>query len=72
MSSSSRRTAALLALAIAIATVVAFLPTLQNGFVSWDDDKNFLANTAYRGLGFAQLRWMWSTFTWATTCHSAG
>ena len=47
---------------VAIATVVAFLPALRAGFVSWDDDKNFLNNPYYRGLGFTQLRWMWSTF----------
>lgn len=43
-------------------TVVAFAPALRNGFVSWDDDKNFLANPHYRGLGPEQLDWMWSTF----------
>lgn len=48
--------------AIAIATVLAFLPALGNGFVSWDDQKNFLDNPHYRGLGWEQLTWMWSTF----------
>src|SRR5207249_1788455 len=40
----------------------AFLPTLQNQFVNWDDDENFLDNPHYRGLGWTQLRWMWTTF----------
>jgi tetratricopeptide (TPR) repeat protein len=48
--------------AIAVATAVAFAPAFQNGFVSWDDPKNFLDNPHYRGLGVAQLGWMWSTF----------
>jgi Tfp pilus assembly protein PilF len=47
---------------IAVATAIAFAPALQNGFVSWDDPKNFLDNPHYRGLGPSQLSWMWSTF----------
>ena len=44
-------------------TVLAFLPTLQNGFVNWDDDSHLLDNPHYRGLGWEQLKWMF------TTCH---
>lgn len=47
---------------VAIITFIAFLPVLHDGFVSWDDDKNFTENPNYRGLGPAQLRWMWTTF----------
>ena len=47
---------------IAAVTFLAFLPALRNGFVAWDDDKNFLANPHYRGLGTAELRWMWTSF----------
>src|SRR6059036_3300894 len=50
-----------------------FLPTLQNQFVSWDDDKNFLENPHYRGLSWTHLHWMWTThlghyipLTWMT------
>ena len=49
-------------LAVAALTVAAFLPVLRNGFVSWDDDKNFVENPHYRGLGLEQLHWMWTTF----------
>jgi hypothetical protein len=56
------RPSSLVPLLVAIATFVAFLPALRNGFVAWDDDKNFLANPHYRGLGWIQLRWMWTTF----------
>lgn len=59
--SAAGRTAAL-AGAVALITAAVFWPVLQNGFVAWDDRSNFLANTAYRGLGPAQLRWMWTTF----------
>lgn len=47
---------------IGVATATVFLPVLQNGFVIWDDDANFLNNPHYRGLGWAQLRWMFTTF----------
>ena len=47
---------------IGLVTIVAFLPVLNNGFVSWDDDRNFVENPHFRGLGFDQLRWMWTTF----------
>src|SRR5712691_1395308 len=47
---------------VTLVTLVAFLPTLGNGFASWDDALNFLDNPHYRGLGSAQLRWMFTTF----------
>jgi len=47
---------------IALLTIVAFLPVLHNGFVAWDDDRNFVENPHFRGLGLEQLRWMWTTF----------
>ena len=47
--------------AIFLVTLMAFVPALDGQFVNWDDDRNFLGNTAYRGLGWPQLRWMWTT-----------
>jgi len=61
-SSSARYARWLVPVCIAVATAIAFAPALQNGFVSWDDPKNFLDNPHYRGLGPTQLGWMWSTF----------
>jgi len=57
-----------------ILTVLPFVPSLQNGFVNRDDVANFLDNPYYRGLGWNQLRWMFTTFyvfnyrplTWVT------
>ena len=46
---------------VALSTFLVFLPALQNDWVNWDDTANFLDNPAYRGLGWAQLKWMWST-----------
>ena len=55
-------------------TVAAFYPALQNNFVNWDDYKNIVENSHYRGLGWANIRWMFTTFhmghyqplTWVT------
>jgi len=49
-------------LLIALVCFTVFLPALQNQFVRWDDHKNFLENTGYRGLASTQLRWMWTSF----------
>jgi tetratricopeptide (TPR) repeat protein len=50
-----------LAIVVAAIAFVAFLPALGADFVSWDDERNFLTNPHYRGLGPEQLRWMWTT-----------
>ena len=34
---------------------------MQNGFVNWDDEAFLLDNRHYRGLGWEQLRWMFTT-----------
>ena len=39
-----------------------FLPALKNGFVNWDDVYNLVENQSYRGLGWRQLKWMFTTF----------
>jgi tetratricopeptide (TPR) repeat protein len=44
-----------------VLTIVAFLPALQNGFVNWDDETYLLRNPHYKGLGWQQLRWMFTT-----------
>ncbi|MFI5324658.1 MAG: tetratricopeptide repeat protein [Candidatus Rokuibacteriota bacterium] len=53
----------LLAVLVGILAFVAFLPALDGGFLDWDDDRNFLWNTGYRGLGLRELQWMF-TATW--------
>src|SRR5438093_50901 len=60
-------------LLVALFTLAAFLPALQNQFVDWDDKDNFLDNPHYRALGWTHLRWMWTThlghyipLTWMT------
>jgi tetratricopeptide (TPR) repeat protein len=59
---------------VVLLTIAAFLPALWNGFVDWDDTKTLVENRNYRGLGWTQLQWMFSTFymghyqplSWAT------
>ena len=46
---------------IFIITMVVFIPTLQNGFVNWDDESFLVDNPHYRGLGWQQFRWMFTT-----------
>jgi len=49
-------------LTVVIATSVSFLPVLSNGFVEWDDLESLIENPYYRGLGWDQVRWMFTTF----------
>jgi len=49
-------------LALVLATVAVFSRALSNGFVNWDDDLMLVDNPNFRGLGWAQLRWMFTTF----------
>ena len=60
------RSAALGGALVVLLTAAAFLPAVGNGFVDWDDADNFLGNPHYRGLGWAQVRWM---FTSTQTGH---
>jgi tetratricopeptide (TPR) repeat protein len=53
----------LVALLVAEIVVIAFFPALRAGFVSWDDDTYLLGNPYYRGLGAAQLRWMFTVMS---------
>src|SRR2546422_447303 len=73
LASAQERVRWLVPLLVVLCTLAAFLPTLQNHFVNWDDDKNFLDNHHYRGLTWQQLSWMWTThlghyipLTWMT------
>jgi Tfp pilus assembly protein PilF len=46
---------------VALLTLLVFLPALGNDFVNWDDERNFLLNPNYRGLGWTEIEWMWTT-----------
>lgn len=69
----SLHSSALFALGVAALAMIVFLPALGNDFVDWDDELNLTTNPHYRGLGWAQLRWMstsayvlghWIPLTW--------
>lgn len=51
-----------IAFRLALLTLLAFAPSVANGFVDWDDQTNILNNADFRGLGWPQLRWAWTTF----------
>ena len=51
----------LAALAIFTITAAVFSPALQGLFLDWDDFVNFSSNPYYRGLGWPQIRWMFTT-----------
>jgi protein O-mannosyl-transferase len=64
----------LLPVASALVTLAVFWPVLGNQFLDWDDDVTLVNNPEFRGLGWANLRWMltatlmghWVPTTWAT------
>ncbi|MBI4423137.1 MAG: tetratricopeptide repeat protein [Elusimicrobia bacterium] len=58
----SRLGPAVLPLAIAAAAFVAFLPSFWGQFLDFDDKANLVDNTAFRGLGLGQLRWMFTAY----------
>src|SRR5829696_8920608 len=49
-------------LLLALGAFAVFSAALSNQFVNWDDDLMLVNNPNYRGLGWPQLRWMFSTF----------
>ena len=57
-----RNTMLALLLIILLWTILVFFPVLQNDFVNWDDDRNLLENRNFRGLGWEQVQWMFTTF----------
>jgi tetratricopeptide (TPR) repeat protein len=47
---------------VALVTFATFLPVLRNDFIDLDDYSNLVDNPHYRGLGWTQLSWMFTTF----------
>ena len=59
--SQARWTIAILCALIAGATFAVFSPALLNDFVNWDDQLYLRNNPHYRGLGWEQIRWAFTT-----------
>ena len=57
----SRRLGLTVALLVFTITVAVFVPALQGQFLNWDDSTLFTKNQDFRGLGWTQLRWMFTT-----------
>jgi tetratricopeptide (TPR) repeat protein len=47
---------------VGLVTFTVFIQALSNDFVNWDDHETLLKNSRYRGLGWSELRWMFTTF----------
>jgi hypothetical protein len=47
---------------VGLLTLLVFLPSIGNDFVNWDDDRNFIDNPDYRGLGPSQITWAFQAF----------
>ena len=47
---------------VALATFLVFVPVMQNDFVTWDDYDNLMNNQRFRGFGWSDIRWMFTTF----------
>ena len=64
----------LLPLTVVLVTLAVFWPVLGHQFLDWDDDVTLVNNPDFRGLGWANLRWMitatrmghWTPATWVT------
>src|SRR5262245_3216487 len=56
-----RKASPLAVILVFVLSAYAFWPSLHNGFVSWDDPLNFTDNPHYRGLGWSQLKWMFTS-----------
>lgn len=61
-SAPSRGVGVVIVLVLLVAGWAAFAPGLGGEFLNWDDDRNFVQNPDYRGVGLDQLHWAWSTF----------
>src|SRR6266404_1583888 len=48
-------------LGLVLAVLAVFGVGLRNEFVQWDDYNNFVDNPHFRGLGWAQITWMFTT-----------
>lgn len=47
---------------VAVVTLVVFSEVVRHGFVDWDDNRILIENGNYRGLGWLNLQWMFTTF----------
>ncbi len=51
-----------LAVTVGLVSAFAFLPAATNRWVIFDDDLNFTENVFYRGFGWRQIVWAWTSY----------
>lgn len=51
-----------IALGVALLTTAIYWRCREFEFLNWDDDRNFLTNEDFRGLGWSQIKWAWNTY----------
>jgi cytochrome c-type biogenesis protein CcmH/NrfG len=49
-------------IAVVLLTASAFYPIVHNKFINWDDYKNIVENSFFRGFGWTNIQWMFTTF----------
>lgn len=60
---SGRRVLGAILLAVVIGAAAAALwPAMNGAFLNWDDDRNFVENSSFRGIGPSQWAWAWKTY----------
>ncbi|MBN2562966.1 MAG: tetratricopeptide repeat protein [Phycisphaerae bacterium] len=52
----------LIVIVLVAIVLAAFWPALNGAFLNWDDDRNFVENPDYRGLGIKQSAWALRTY----------
>jgi len=60
-SSTGRAVRILIPIAVALVSALTFLPALDGQFVTWDDNVMLTGNTAFRGFGAENIRWMFTS-----------
>jgi len=51
----------ILPVVLALAAFATFLPSLNGQFLDWDDEFNLVANENYRGVGWPQIHWAFTS-----------
>lgn len=59
----------LIPLLLALVTLLAFLPTVQNGFVDWDDTATLVENPSFAVSAGPSSGGCGPASTWGTTCR---
>ena len=59
---SNNKKTVIVAILIALATVLVYLPARQNDFVNWDDNQYVYENSNIQSIDFAFFKWAFTSF----------